>query len=112
MPSNFIRAVLKVTVSDNIATATSTKFIYNPSSGGALRVLLPVSKQHQIRFIFYGAVLHAKKTASVLLEVFSADRRRMAVLTNKESKSRSAGISRRCSFVGFRNVHSRTDYYR
>ncbi len=88
MPSNFIRAVLKVTVSDNIATATSTKFIYNPSSGGALRVASsglqaapnPFSSSMVLSYTL-------AKDASVLLEVFSADRRRMAVLANGKAKA-------------------------
>lgn len=88
MPSNFIRAVLKITVSDNTASATSTKFIYNPSGGGALRVAASGLQAAPNPFSSSTVLSYTlAKDASVLLEVFSSDRRRMVVLANGKAKA-------------------------
>lgn len=87
MLGSFSGVSLRVTVSDNTGTAIGTKSIYNPS-GGPLRVASSGLQAAPNPFSSSTVLSYTlAKDASVLLEVFSSDRRRMAVLANGKAKA-------------------------
>lgn len=87
MLGNFSNVALRVTVSDNTQSASDIMYVYN-SSGGPLRVASSGLQAAPNPFSTSTVLSYTlAKDAAVLLEVFSSDRRRMAVLANGKAKA-------------------------
>ncbi|MFY8000118.1 MAG: hypothetical protein ACOVSW_16090 [Candidatus Kapaibacteriota bacterium] len=88
MLGSFSNVVLRVTATDNTSNAVATMYVLN-SSGNPLRVASPVNFNAAPNPFSSSTVIGyvLGKDADVQLEIFSADRRRMAVLVNGKLKA-------------------------